>query len=194
METTLYFVRHAESAFVEGKERTRGLTEQGLKDAHTIRDILRSENIDVFVSSPYERSIETIRLTAVQQGKNIHIEEDLRERKIGDFTPVTFKEAKRHVYEDLFFCFPGGESSLVAQSRAIEVIKRIIETNKGKRIVIGTHGDIMTLMLNYFDNQFGYIFWESTSMPDIYKLRFAENELIDVTRMWDSSDEGKGIS
>lgn len=185
METLLYFVRHAESVYVEGKERTRALSEQGKKDARTIRDILRSENIDVFVSSPYERSIETIRLTAVEQRKEIHIEEDLRERNIGSFTPVTFKEAKLHVFENINHSYPGGESSVVAQKRAIEVIKRIIETYKGKRIAVGTHGDIMTLMLNYFDKQYGYAFWESTTMPDIYKLRLEENELIEVTRMWE---------
>ncbi|CAM4480879.1 hypothetical protein PATA110616_21080 [Paenibacillus tarimensis] len=29
MTTIIYFVRHAESPYVEGKDRTRGLSEQG---------------------------------------------------------------------------------------------------------------------------------------------------------------------
>jgi 2,3-bisphosphoglycerate-dependent phosphoglycerate mutase len=182
VETILFFVRHAESVYVEGKERTRGLSEQGMKDALKIRDILRSEYIDEFVSSPYERSIETIRLLANEQCKEIHIEEDLRERDIGDFTPATFLKAKRDVMEDFNKSFPGGESSIVAQKRAIEVIIRFIGT--GKKIGIGTHGDIMTLILNYFDKQYEYTFWESTTMPDTYKVRFEGNEFIDVTRMW----------
>lgn len=30
----------------------------------------------------------------------------------------------------------------------------------------------MTLMTNYFDHTFGFEFWESITMPDIYKLEF----------------------
>jgi len=112
METILFFIRHAESVYVEGKERTRGLSEQGMKDANKVRDILKSEDIDVFASSPYERSIETIRRLAIEQGKEIHIEEDLRERKIGDFSP----------FENFNESFPGGESSATAQKRAMKVI------------------------------------------------------------------------
>jgi len=184
METIMYFVRHAESVFVVGKERTRGLSVQGKQDAVLIRDILKFENIDVFISSPYERAIETIYPTAIELQKDIHIEEDLRERMIGDFTPRTFKEAKHRVFEEMDFSFPGGESSIVAQKRATSVILRIIDTYKGKKIVVGTHGDIMTLILNYFDKKYEYTFWQSTSMPDIYKLKIEDDKLIDGIRMW----------
>ncbi|GIO40774.1 histidine phosphatase family protein [Paenibacillus apis] len=185
METVLYFVRHAESIYVEGKERTRGLSDKGMKDAQTIRTILKPEDIDMFVSSPYERSIETIRSAANEYKKEILIEEDLRERSIGDFSTGTFKEAKYRVYEEMDFAFPGGESSIDAQERSVRAIASIIDRNRGKKIVVGTHGDIMTLMMNFYNKQYGYTFWKSTSMPDIYKLRIRGNDLIEVTRMWE---------
>ncbi|WP_238323117.1 histidine phosphatase family protein [Gorillibacterium massiliense] len=185
METILFFVRHAESAFVEGKERTRGLSIKGQNDAKAIKEVLRYEDIDVFISSPYERAIETIRPTAINYQNDIQVEEDLRERTIGDFTPATFAMAKYRVYEDIQLAFPDGESSEVAQQRASSVILRILDIHKGKKIVIGTHGDIMTLILNYFDKQYEYTFWQSTSMPDIYKVRFKGSELIEVIRLWE---------
>ncbi|MNI11635.1 bifunctional RNase H/acid phosphatase [compost metagenome] len=184
METIIYFVRHAESIYVEGKDRTRGLSDQGMKDAQTIRTILKSEDIDMFVSSPYKRSIETIRLAANEYKKEIHIEEDLRERTIGDFSTGTFKEAKYHVYKEMDFAFPGGESSIDAQKRSVRAITSIIDKNKGKKIVVGTHGDIMTPMMNFFNKQYEYTFWETTSMPDIYKVRIEGHDLIEVIRMW----------
>lgn len=64
METILYFVRHAASVFVEGSERTRGLSNQGVRDAQVVKNILKNEQIDEFFSSPYERSIETIKILA----------------------------------------------------------------------------------------------------------------------------------
>ena len=84
----------------------------------------------------------------------------------------------------MHFSFPGGESSKDAQKRAVKVITSILKSHRGKKIVIGTHGDIMTLMLNHFDKRYSYSFWESTSMPDIYKLTVEGNKLIEVKRMW----------
>ncbi|WP_240767985.1 hypothetical protein [Paenibacillus amylolyticus] len=43
--TVLYFVRHAESRYVEGQERERGLTEQGHQDAGTVASLLHGEQI-----------------------------------------------------------------------------------------------------------------------------------------------------
>lgn len=170
--------------YVEGKERSRGLSDIGIANALIVRDLLKTENIDKFISSPYERSIETIRPTANEYLKEIKIEEDLRERSIGDFTPLTFKEAKHKVYQDIHFAFPHGESSLNAQIRAVKVIEDILETYEGKKIVIGTHGDIMTLMINHFDKRYGFDFWQSTSLPDIYKFKFEEKRLISSIRIW----------
>lgn len=184
METFIYFVRHAESVYVEGKERSRGLSEVGKSDALTIRDILKDEEIDLFISSPYERSLATIRPTANEYLKEIQIEEDLRERNIGEIQSVTFKEAKRQVYEDKQFAFPNGESSLEAQQRAVRIVREILETYEGMKIVVGTHGDIMTLMMNHFDKQFDFEFWQSTSTPDIYKIKFEEKTLISSIRIW----------
>jgi 2,3-bisphosphoglycerate-dependent phosphoglycerate mutase len=194
VESIIYFVRHAESVFVEGMERSRSLSDAGMSDALTIRDILQTEEIDIFISSPYERAIATIRPTANEYLKDIKIEDDLRERNIGEFSSITFKEAKRRVYEDIQFAFPYGESSLKAQKRAVRVIEDILETYEGKKIVIGTHGDIMTLMMNHFDKQYGFYFWQTTSMPDIYKLKFKEKRIINTTRIWGRLEEGNGIS
>lgn len=63
----------------------------------------------------------------------------------------------------------------------------LLSEYQNKKIVIGTHGDIMTLMLNYFNDDHGFEFWKSTSMPDIYKLEFNKTELKTVTRLWRTS-------
>ena len=184
METALYFVRHAESVYAEGKERTRGLTEKGTEDAQQIRDILKYEDIHYMVSSSYERAIATIRPLAAERNMEIRLEENLRERQIGDFAPLSFKDAKYRVYEHFQYAFPGGESSAAAQERAVKVLLELLRERQGQRIVVGTHGDIMTLMLNYFDKAYGYPFWETTTMPDVYKLCFNSLQLKHVTRLW----------
>jgi 2,3-bisphosphoglycerate-dependent phosphoglycerate mutase len=183
MKTTIYFVRHAESPYVAGEERSRGLSAKGKSDACKVKTILDHAGIDVFISSPYARAIQTI--SDAVANNEIIIFEDLREREIGTIPDHKFKDAKWKVYNDFEFCFPDGESSIGAQQRAIKTFMELLRAYEGKKIAIGTHGDIMTLMLNYFDKCYHYEFWESTTMPDIYKLEFEGIELIHVTRLWE---------
>lgn len=190
LNTTLYFVRHAESVYVEGQERERGLTERGMLDAAKIADVLVQERIRWFYSSPYRRAVDTLRVLAGNCGCEITMEEDLRERKLSgkDLGKENFREAKQRVFLDPEFAFPGGESSVEAGMRAVAVLERILQQHAGEKVAIGTHGDIMTLMLNHYDPAYGYEFWESTSMPDIYKLEMdAERRLVGIERLWVSS-------
>ncbi|QUH20166.1 hypothetical protein [Alkaliphilus sp. B6464] len=38
---------------------------------------------------------------------------------------------------------------------------------KGKKIVVGTHGNIMSIILDYYNDKYGYEFWRGLSMPGI---------------------------
>ncbi len=185
LETIVYFIRHAESVFVEGLERSRGLSEQGARDAKKIKELLQRETVDVFVSSPYARSVDTIQELADWNGKTIEYFEDLRERNIGQFEPLSFVDAKRKVYDYPDFSFPEGESSSQAAARAVQVLLSLLVQYEGKTLVIGTHGDIMTLMLHAFDPKYGFEFWKSTTMPDIYGVHFEGTALGQVSREWE---------
>ena len=186
MRTIIYFIRHAESPYVQGQERSRGLSEQGLRDALRVRKNLEKEAIDVFVSSPYERAVQTIQPLADVMRKEIIIVEELRERTIGELGGQSFQAAKQSVYQDFRLALTGGESSAEAQTRGAQALEKLLEQHKGKTVVIGTHGDIMTLMLNRFDpQQYNYEFWQSASMPDIYRAEFKGKHLLKVVREWE---------
>lgn len=185
METIIYFVRHAESPFIADIERTRGLSEKGEFKSIQVKNILIDQKIDYILSSPYERAIQTVKPLADELKKEIIVFEGLKERALGNIGDIQFKEAKQQLYLDFSFHFQGGESSKDSQERAIKDMNKILQEFEGKIIVIGTHGDIMTLMMNYFDDRYDINFWESTSMPDIYQLRFKEDILKEVKRIWE---------
>ncbi|WP_267917526.1 hypothetical protein [Lederbergia citrisecunda] len=42
----------------------------------------------------------------------------------------------------------------------------------------------MTIIMNYFNQQYGFDFWRSTTKPDIYRLVFSNELLLNVTRIW----------
>ncbi|WP_019912995.1 histidine phosphatase family protein [Paenibacillus sp. HW567] len=186
MKTIIYLIRHAESPYAEGQERARGLSEQGKADAERIRSILHKKPINLLFSSPYARAIHTLQPLADEMQKEIVLLENLRERGIGNIADMSFVDAKRCVYEDFFCAFEGGESSSEAQARGTRELKLLLEKYAGSTLAIGTHGDIMTLMMNYFDPRYGFEFWQSTTMPDIYRLKFVGMELVKVTREWKS--------
>jgi 2,3-bisphosphoglycerate-dependent phosphoglycerate mutase len=188
MATTIYMVRHAESPFVFGQEKSRGLSEEGLIDAKRVAELLDDVDVDYIASSAYTRAIQTVQYLADR--KNLHIieYEDLRERPIkGLDYKAPWGELLRAIeksFIDLDFALEGGESTRQAQNRAIPIIEKLLEEQRGKNIVIGTHGNIMTIIMNYYDKTYGFEFWNSTSKPDIYKMTFIDNQLQRIDRVW----------
>jgi len=186
MKTIIYMVRHAESPYTEGNERTRGLTQKGKIHAETITELLKDEGINIIISSPYARAILTLEGLAKELELDIKIIEDLRERHFSDYiiSNEEFIPALKKAFDDPDYALPGGESNTVCQNRSVGVLKNILEEFKGKKIAIGTHGNVMTLMMNYFDSNYGLDFLNQTKKPDIYKIQFKDLELEEVTRLW----------
>lgn len=192
MHTFIYMVRHGDSP-KEGNERTRGLTEKGLLEAERITAILIEEEIDAVISSPYLRSILTVEKTAQQIGQEVSVVEGLKERIFSSGNERISDKELGPLMEKSFlepdFALKGGESNLDCQERAINVLKGLLHTHRGKKVVVGTHGAIMTLMMGYYDDQFDLRFLHSTSKPDIYKMEFNGQELVNVHRLWEGSTE-----
>lgn len=188
-ETYIYMIRHAVSPFVLGSERTRGLSAKGHEDALKIADILKNEGIDVFVSSGYLRAVETVRPLAERMGKSIRELEALNERAVGSMEihipEEQLLDGIRRSFIDKDFCLPGGESTRRAQERALPVVQALLKEQQGRKIAMGTHGNIMTILLNAFDESYGFEFWTQTSKPDIYKLTWEDQRLARVERLWD---------
>ncbi|PEC83258.1 histidine phosphatase family protein [Bacillus cereus] len=172
--TTIYFVRHAHSTYTK-EERERPLSEKGHLDAENVTHLLKDKHIDVVISSPYKRAIQTVQGIANTYNVTIQIEEDLRERLLSSEPVADFNDAIENVWEDWSFAYEGGESNDVAQRRAVICMQSILKKYKGKNIVIGTHGNIMVLLMNYFDSRYDLQFWKTLHMPDVYKLTFDNN-------------------
>lgn len=192
MKTIIYMVRHAESPFIFGKEKTRGLSEEGLMDSKKIADIFKDVEVDYIVSSSYRRATQTVQYLAEQKGLSIIEFDELRERPIkGLDYKMPWEElliAIEKSFIDIDYSLESGESTRKAQERAIPIIDKLLCEYRGKSIVIGTHGNIMTIIMNYYNKEYGFEFWNTTSMPDIYKMTFESNELKDIERLWGRID------
>ncbi|MRX71517.1 histidine phosphatase family protein [Bacillus lacus] len=187
MSTFVYMVRHGESP-KEGNEKAKGLTKKGYLDAKRVAGILKDKEIDVVVSSPYIRSILTVEQIAQQNGEEVLVFEDLKERifssgnnRVSDEELVPLLKKS---FSEPSFSLEGGESNADCQKRAIKVLRELLETYRDKKLVIGTHGAVMTLMMSYFDSIYDLDFLYGTSKPDIYRMEFNEQKLVNVQRLW----------
>jgi len=188
MNTVIYMVRHAESPFEFGQERTRGLSVEGVEAAKRVAEVLGDVDIHFMASSSYTRAVQTIQHLAEHKSMTIVEYEELAERAIKG---LDYKASWEDLYEaigrsfvDKDFALEGGETTRCAEQRAIPIIERILEEHRGENIVIGTHGNIMAIIMNHYDNNYGFDFWNTTSKPDIYKMTFHQNQLEQVERMW----------
>ncbi|RIX53754.1 histidine phosphatase family protein [Paenibacillus nanensis] len=182
-------VRHAESPYIFGEERRRGLSPEGTAAAAKVADLLESEEIHLVCSSSYERAMATVRELAARRNLEIQAFEELVERPIlglhQQMSWELIEEAIKESFDNFDYALEGGETTREVQKRAIPVMEKLLEEYAGKTIVIGTHGNMMTIIMNYYDNRYGYAFWKQSSKPDVYRLTFQENRLMAVERIWE---------
>ncbi|MBP2242835.1 2,3-bisphosphoglycerate-dependent phosphoglycerate mutase [Cytobacillus eiseniae] len=182
--TNLYFVRHAHSTYTPD-EAGRPLSDRGFTDANTVTNLLKKENIDIVFSSPYRRAIQTVEGMAKYLNKEIVLVDDFKERLLAENPVKDFTAAITKVWKDDNFSWEGGESNKTAQKRGVYATLQVLENYPGKNVVIGTHGNIMVLIMNHFDRKYGFGFWKELEMPDIYKLSFDGKKLVHVKRIWE---------
>ena len=151
--TTIYFVRHCLPDQKWQDDRTRPLTDEGLADSFKLVEILKDKKIDVFVSSPYKRSFDTIRPAADFYGMQIETDERLRERKAGKQGNSAHDMFKKR-WADFSFAEEDGESIGSVQKRNIEALSEILKKYEGKTIAIGTHGTALSSIINYYEPSF----------------------------------------
>ncbi|WP_404406313.1 histidine phosphatase family protein [Jeotgalibacillus malaysiensis] len=174
--TTIYLIRHAHSHYTPD-EMHRPLSEKGVKDAAAVTGCLTYENIHAVLSSPYKRAVQTVEGIAGYIGSEIEIVEGFKERTLTAQPAEDFNKAITKVWENPSFSWEGGESNLAAQQRGVKAMKHVLKEYAGQHVAIGTHGNIMVLIMQYFDPHYDFAFWRQLAMPDIYQLRFEEDLL-----------------
>ncbi len=190
-QTTVYLVRHAHSVYTPDEYR-RGLSEKGWTDQEMLTDLMKNEQVDVVFSSPYMRAIQTVEGIARHINREVHVIEALKERTLASGPVNDFNEAIASVWNNECFHLPGGESNENARQRGAQALINILHTYKGKSIVIGTHGNILVLMMSYFDQSYDVNFWRSLDMPDVYRLTFDGKTLCEVKQIWRRTKRNEG--
>lgn len=186
--TVIYFVRHAHSPWLPNQEATRPLSAEGHEAATTLASALADHTVDAVLSSPYERAVQTVQPIAEAHDLDIERVAAFRERQLTDGPAEdigeTFESAIERVWNDWTFSWPGSESNLDAQARGVAAVEQVLDAYPEGYVVIGTHGNLLTLILNYFDDRFDFEFWRTElDTPDCYRAEFSGDDLVSIDRL-----------
>lgn len=169
-------VRHAEPVpDVVGAELhndERPLSEEGRQAAEELADELEPYVITSVYSSPYARAIETVTPTAARRGMEVQVLADLRERRLTLGPTVDWTDHLRRAWDDPDYALEGAESGRQAQRRAIALLDLLRTRHAdGGRLLVGSHGNLISLILQTFEPAVDHDFHMAMPMPAIYHLQ-----------------------
>lgn len=178
--TKVYLVRHCDSPYEKDQEYNRGLSKKGIEDAKDLVKLFENLEIKAVVSSAYQRAIDTVRFIAQDHQLSIQAYDELIERHISkaDLPWPDIEIGIKKSFEDIDFKLAGGESTRQAQDRVIHIFEMLLQTYNEQSFVIGSHGNIMTILLKYYRPEIGYEFWKSLDMPDVIEVEFEGNNMV----------------
>lgn len=180
--TTVYFIRHAEPDFTNHNDMERPLTNKGKDDSKIVTYYLSDKNINIVLSSPFLRAIETVKDFADSFGHSIITVEDFRERKVDSVWIEDFNKFTEIQWNDFDYKLSDGECLREVQNRNINALMQVLREHKDRNIVIGSHGTALSTIINYFEPTFGFNDFQRIRpiMPWIVKLSFKEDKLIQI--------------
>lgn len=175
--TRIYYVRHAEPNYDNHNDTLRELTPKGLVDRKLVTEFLADKHIDVVVSSPYKRAIDTVKDFSDKAGVEIEIIEDFRERKVDSVWIDDFTAFTKNQWKDFNYKLSDGECLSEVQTRNVQALNELLNRYQGKNIVVGGHGTALSTIINYYDSSYGYDEFEEMKhkMPWIVEFCFDNN-------------------
>jgi 2,3-bisphosphoglycerate-dependent phosphoglycerate mutase len=179
MRKNIYIIRHCKA---EGQPSESQLTERGFMQANELADFLTNKKVDRIISSPFLRAIQSIEPFAKSANIKVEIDSRLSERVLSSRSYPNWLDKLKATFNDVELKYEGGESSKEAMYRIVKVVEDIVASDADNTIIV-THGNIMSLLLNYYDKSFGFEQWKGLSNPDVFLLQFIHNDF-SIEHLW----------
>lgn len=206
MKTIVFVSRHSESfrnllgeydsnEIEQIRNEKNPLSVNGELKAKKLSEYNELQNIDVLYSSHYVRAMSTAKYIAEATNILLNVDSRLGERKFGvnamSELPSDFFDMQ---IKDWDYKLENGESLNEVNNRMYEVFMEIFDKNKGKNIMIVSHGTALTTLFSkwcdiryneendllniYFKGNF--VFNGKWGAPELFKLEFEDDELVDI--------------
>jgi 2,3-bisphosphoglycerate-dependent phosphoglycerate mutase len=170
MAKAIFLVRHCKA---EGQEAEAPLSAEGVAQAILLAESLASVPIERIISSPFRRAIQSIEPLSQRIAVNIELDARLAERVLCAEPVADWQEHLERSFQDMTYCMNGGESSFQAMQRVVSLVDKVREQSD-EIVVLVSHGNLMTLLLQSFDDRFGFSDWLELTNPDVYRIDISD--------------------
>ena len=201
-DTIIYLIRHAETTQENGIRNTNEdskminekeiLSVQGEEQSKKLSESTELQNIDVLWSSSYARAKATAKYIAYRNNIDINIDSRLNERKLGNLEELS-KWMKNKPFgvvqaylQDKKWKAREGESCEEATERVTIFLQKILQENDGKKIVLVSHGALISFLLTNWcelNEEIKLVFNNKIieiKEPSITKLTFDKQKLTNI--------------
>lgn len=161
MTMDFYIFRHGESTYnvagrTQGRTNDSQLTDLGKKQALEIGRRLADKQIEIIVTSPLARAMQTAELANQTLNVPIEIDEHFIEVDVGEVEGWPREEIKAK-YGDLFvqwhthdfdtICYPGGETRKQVRQRVFVGLENWAANQQYRHIAVSSHGIMLGQVL-----------------------------------------------
>ena len=202
MNTTIYLVKHADELKENGIKNTNDTTQlmnekyilsvKGEEQSRKLSENPELNNIDILWSSSYARAKATAKYIAYRNNIEINIDASLNERKLGNLEDLSkWMENKtigvvQAYLQDKKWKAREGENCEEATKRVTVFLEKILKENIGKRIVLVSHGALISFLLTNWcelNEELKLVFKNKvieTKEPSITKITFDNQKLLNI--------------
>ncbi len=150
----IHLVRHGEDEQDKiGGWSNNHLNEKGIKEVNELMNRI-DPHYDLFISSPLERARETAEILSTKTKMKIIYDDHFKEINNGDLANM-YKKDFIEKYPGFFYSslqmndhYPNGESPCEFYQRVKNAFLKLLGANKGKKILLVTHGGVITIILS----------------------------------------------
>jgi probable phosphomutase (TIGR03848 family) len=132
------------------------LSAEGREQSELLAERLSPLPVRAVYSSPLERCRETAEPLALRLGLSVEVRPELGEVRFGDWTGRTLAQLRRtRLWRSVQLTpsnvrFPGGESFLEVQERAVGGLLSIADAHPEGFVAVFSHADVIKLLLAHF--------------------------------------------
>lgn len=190
--TIVHLVRHGHAIWTPDEDRV--LSPEGREGAEYLATLLASEPISAVYASTMRRAIQTVEPLARSLGLPVTALDGLRERRLSGEPVDNHSAAVAWCWANPESKLPGGESNHAARRRGVAVVNDLVGHHKNEVIVVGSHGNMLALILQHWFPSVDHTFWSRLTMPDIYTLTLHDESPPELARRWDAGSRFVPVS
>lgn len=187
MDKHLILVRHSTPEINHAIPSNQwNLNETGTKRAKLLARQLSSFPVDVVVSSPETKALETARIIASYHSLDLTVHNGLHEhdRTQAPFLSESdFKEAIFYLFKNPDELTYGSETATDAERRFENTVKELLVDHPNGDTLIVSHGTVMALFIAKLVNKNPFYIWREMSMPIAYVFSRPKYKLRQIIRL-----------